>query len=137
MFEKFYLGASRLSMRRMAARSMKASEVWTFNSRSFGEPAVHWRTLKNSPHRVANIRTKSLCHGFKVGREPGGCFGLKIGKTLCAELAALSTGWQGAVSEGAVAIRFQKGRDPASTRGHQSRSRKLRDHYLACPSGDR
>ena len=32
VFEKFYLGASRLSMRRMAARSMKASEVWTFNS---------------------------------------------------------------------------------------------------------
>jgi putative transposase len=27
-----YLGASRLSMRRVAARSMKASEVWTFNS---------------------------------------------------------------------------------------------------------
>jgi len=32
VFEKFYLAASRLSMRRMAARSMKASEVWTFNS---------------------------------------------------------------------------------------------------------
>ena len=32
VFEKFYLGASRLSIRRMAARSMKASEVWTFNS---------------------------------------------------------------------------------------------------------
>src|SRR5271166_2242814 len=32
VFEKFYLGASRLSMRRMAARSMRASEVWTFNS---------------------------------------------------------------------------------------------------------
>jgi hypothetical protein len=32
VFEKFYLGASRLSMRRMAARSMKASEVCTFNS---------------------------------------------------------------------------------------------------------
>ena len=32
VFEKFYLEASRLSMRRMAARSMKASEVWTFNS---------------------------------------------------------------------------------------------------------
>jgi hypothetical protein len=32
VFEKFYLGASRLIMRRMAARSMKASEVWTFNS---------------------------------------------------------------------------------------------------------
>src|SRR5271165_2771112 len=32
VFEKFYLGVSRLSMRRMAARSMKASEVWTFNS---------------------------------------------------------------------------------------------------------
>jgi hypothetical protein len=31
VFEKFYLGASRLSMRRMAAKSMKASEVWTFN----------------------------------------------------------------------------------------------------------
>src|ERR1700686_4986284 len=30
VFEKFYLGASRLSMRRMAAKSMKASEVWTF-----------------------------------------------------------------------------------------------------------
>jgi hypothetical protein len=32
VFENFYLGASRLSMRRMAARSMKASEVCTFNS---------------------------------------------------------------------------------------------------------
>ena len=32
VFEKFYLGASRLSMRRMAASSVKASEVWTFNS---------------------------------------------------------------------------------------------------------
>jgi hypothetical protein len=32
VFEKFYLGASRLSMRRMAARSMKASDVWTLNS---------------------------------------------------------------------------------------------------------
>jgi hypothetical protein len=32
VFEKFYLGASRLSMRRIAARSMKASEVCTFNS---------------------------------------------------------------------------------------------------------
>jgi hypothetical protein len=29
--EKFYLGAGRLSMRQMVARSMNVSEVWTFN----------------------------------------------------------------------------------------------------------
>ena len=32
VFEKFHLGASRLSMRRMAAKSMNASDVCTFNS---------------------------------------------------------------------------------------------------------
>ena len=38
VFEKFYLGASRLSMRRMAARSMKASDVWTMGGGAEASP---------------------------------------------------------------------------------------------------
>ena len=50
VFEKFYLGASRLSMRRMAARSMKASEVWTLQLVVFAQATISGQPRKRALH---------------------------------------------------------------------------------------
>jgi hypothetical protein len=67
VFEKFYLGANRLSMRRIAARSMKASEVW-ISTRSLCSSDAFWPATQNVRSTIQVRPTTQLKrrHGWRL-----------------------------------------------------------------------